>query len=159
MAKVILICGKICSGKSTYAQQLRRENRAVVLSIDEVMLAFFGQHCGSRHDEYADRAQKYLLDQSLALIEAGVDVILDWGFWRKEKRDVVREFYTSRHIPCEFHFIGISQETWRTRLDQRNSAVRAGMAGAYLVDSNLAEKFESRFEMPGSDEIDVWVKQ
>ena len=45
MAKVILICGKICSGKSTYAQQLRRENRAVVLSIDEVMLAFFGQHC------------------------------------------------------------------------------------------------------------------
>ena len=86
MAKVILICGKICSGKSTYAQQLRRENRAVVLSIDEVMLAFFGQHCGSRHDEYADRAQKYLLDQSLALIEAGVDVILDWGFCRNGKQ-------------------------------------------------------------------------
>ena len=39
MAKVILICGKICSGKSTYAEQLRIKERAAVLSVDEIMLA------------------------------------------------------------------------------------------------------------------------
>lgn len=42
MAKVILICGKICSGKSTYAEQLRVQNNAVVLSTDEITLALFG---------------------------------------------------------------------------------------------------------------------
>ena len=34
-----MICGKLCSGKSTYAKKLQQEGKAVVLSIDEIMLA------------------------------------------------------------------------------------------------------------------------
>ena len=30
---------------------------------------------------------------------------------------------------------------------------------AYYVDEGLAEKFKSIFEIPGKDEIDVWVEQ
>ena len=55
MAKVILICGKICSGKSTYAEKLRMENKAVLLSIDEIMLALFGFYVGNKHDEYVEK--------------------------------------------------------------------------------------------------------
>ena len=39
MPKVIMTCGKICSGKSTYAQKLRLEYSAVILSVDEITLA------------------------------------------------------------------------------------------------------------------------
>ena len=39
MAKVLLICGKICCGKSTYAKKLKEENNAVILSVDEIMLS------------------------------------------------------------------------------------------------------------------------
>lgn len=159
MAKVILICGKICSGKSTYAEQLRRENKAAVLSVDEVMLAIFGQHCGDKHDEYADKTQSYLFQKSLELVGSGIDVILDWGFWQRAKRDSARAFYVSRGIKCEFHCIDISDETWKARLRKRNAAVLAGEAEAYFVDENLAAKFQSRFEMPGRDEIDVWIQQ
>ena len=53
MAKVILLCGKLCCGKTTYAEHLRAQNKAVLLSIDEVMLTIFGQYTGDRHDEYA----------------------------------------------------------------------------------------------------------
>ena len=42
MAKVIMMCGRICCGKSTYARRLRTEINAAVLSIDEIMLAVFG---------------------------------------------------------------------------------------------------------------------
>ena len=80
MAKVILICGKICSGKSTYGESLRLRENAALLSIDEIMLSLFGQHCGDKHDEYSEKAQTYLFHKSLELIEVGVDVILDWGF-------------------------------------------------------------------------------
>ena len=38
MAKVILLCGKICCGKSSYAGRIRKENCAAVLSVDEIML-------------------------------------------------------------------------------------------------------------------------
>lgn len=159
MAKVILICGRICSGKSTYAELLRRKNKAAVLSIDEIMLSVFGQHCGDKHDEYAEKVQNYLLEKSCQLIETGIDVILDWGFWRKENRDFVREFYSSRNIKYEFHCIDISDEIWKARLNKRNDAVLTKETSAYFVDDNLAAKFETRFEMPGRDEIDVWVKQ
>ena len=155
MAKVILICGKICSGKSTYAEQLRIQNNAVLLSTDEITLALFGQHCGDKHDDYVERTQNYLFNKSLELIEVGINVILDWGFWMKEERDYAREFYNSRNIACAFHYIDISDNTWKARLKKRNSEVLAGTTSAYYIDDNLAEKFGSIFEVPNEDEIDV----
>lgn len=159
MAKVILICGKICSGKSTYAKELCRQNHTALLSVDEITLALFGQYCGDMHDTYVERSKNYLFDKSLELIEAGINVVLDWGFWMKEERDFARAFYDARNIPCEFHYIDISDVTWKARLKKRNSSVLAKETSAYFVDDNLAAKFGALFEMPGKDEIDVWVKQ
>ena len=155
MAKVILICGKICSGKSTYAEQLRVQNNAVLLSTDEITLALFGQHCGDKHDDYVERTQNYLFNKSLELIEVGINVILDWGFWMKEERDYAQEFYKSRNIECEFHYIDINDEIWHARLHKRNSEVLAEKTSAYYVDDNLAVKFASIFEVPNEAEIDV----
>ncbi len=155
MAKVMLICGKIWCGKSTYAEQLRIQNNAVLLSTDEITLALFGQHCGDKHDDYVERTQNYLFNKSLELIEVGINVILDWGIWMKEERDYAREFYNSRNIDCEFHYIDISVETWKARLKKRNSAILAEETSAYYIDDNLAEKFGAMFEEPNEDEIDV----
>ena len=93
MADVVLICGRICCGKTTYAQTLCKDRRAVLLSVDEIMLGIFGQHCGDRHDEYAAGTQKYLYAKSLELLGAGIDVILDWGFWTGEVRSKAKEYY------------------------------------------------------------------
>jgi len=158
MSKVILICGKICSGKSTYAEWLRVQNNAVLLSIDEIMLTLFGQHVGDKHDEYVEKIEKYLFEKSVEVIEAGMDVILDWGFWVKREREYAKEFYRTRHIEYEFHYIDISDGIWKARLNKRNSAVSANEVSAYFVDDNLFAKFEMLFEMPGKEEIDVWIK-
>ena len=155
MPKVYLICGKICSGKSTYAEQLRVQNHAVLLSTDEITLALFGQHCGDKHDDYVERTQNYLFNKSLELVEVGINVILDWGFWMKEERDYARAFYNSRNIECEFHYINISDKTWKARLKKRNNAIIDGETNAYYIDDNLAIKFASIFEVPSEDEIDV----
>ena len=159
MAKVILICGKICSGKSTYAKELCRQNHAVLLSVDEITLALFGQHCGDMHDTYVERTKNYLFDKSLELIEAEINVVLDWGFWMKKERDYAKAFYKARDIECEFHYIDINNETWKDRLEKRNSAVLANETSAYYVDDNLAAKFSSLFEIPSKSEMDVWLKQ
>lgn len=157
--KVICICGKICCGKSTYAQKLRIENKAVILSIDEITLSLFGQHLGDRHDEITGKTQEYLLQKSVEIIETGISVILDWGFWMKKRRDDVRKFYADRGIASEFHYLDISDDVWQERLCNRNDAVLAGKTSAYFVDDNLAAKFERLFEAPHNDEIDIWVKQ
>lgn len=158
MSKVIMTCGRICSGKTTYAEKLRKEIGAAVLSVDEITLALFGQDTGDMHDTYVERAEKYLYAKSLEIVEVGIDVILDWGFWQKSERDHAREFYRSNGVECEFHFIDVSDEEWNRRLQKRNSAVLAGETDAYYVDEGLAAKFGGMFETPSADEIDIWIK-
>lgn len=157
MAKVCLICGKICSGKSTYAKYLRTENKAVLLSVDEIMLALFGLYAGDKHDEYTEKIQRYFFEKSVELIQNEINVILDWGFWSKLRRLEAKEFYALHNIECEFYYIDISDELWKERIIHRNKLVLKGENEAYIIDSNLIEKFESVFEPPSKDEIDVWV--
>ena len=157
MAKVIITCGRICAGKSTYAEKMRRELSAVVLSIDEVTLALFRQDAGDMHDTYVERAKEYLFEKSVQIIETGINVVLDWGFWTKREREYAREFYRSRGIECELHYIAVPDDEWYRRIEKRNKAVEAGECSAYFVDEGLAAKFAAIFELPAEDEADVIV--
>lgn len=158
MAKVYLICGKLCSGKTTYARKLCQEQSAVLLSIDEITLALFGQHCGEKHDEYVEKTQAYLLQKSLEFLKVGVSVVLDWGFWQAEDRAYARQFYSAHNMETEMHCIQISDEIWSARLIKRNSMVLQDPTVAYYVDENLANKFANLFEEPSNEEIDYWIK-
>lgn len=153
MAKVIMTCGRICSGKSSYAQKLRAELGAVILSVDEITLSLFGQNAGDKHDEYVEKTEKYLFDKSVEIIATGINVILDWGFWTKAERTAAKDFYRSRNIECEFHYLDISDELWHERIEKRNRAVSAGETEAYYVDENLAKKFGAIFEPPDDTEL------
>lgn len=159
MAKVIITCGKICSGKTTYAEKLRKELSAVILSVDEIMLAMFEFGAGEKHDEYVERIKAYLYNKSAELIETGINVILDWGLWTKSERRYTSEFYKSRNIDYEIHFLNISHEEWAKRINMRNSLVISGKTSSYIVDEELTEKVNALFEMPDINEIDVWIYQ
>lgn len=158
MARVYMMCGRICSGKSTHAQELREKCKAVVLSVDEITLALFGQDAGDMLDTYVERAEKYLYEKSVEIISTGINVILDWGFWTKRERDEAKEFYGSKGIECEFHYIDISEEEWRRRIAKRNKAIEEGTLDAYFVDDGLADKFAAIFEKPVRSEIEVWIE-
>ncbi len=154
-AKAILICGKICSGKSTYAHKLKERNNAVLLSVDEITLAVFDGDLGEKHDEITKRIQKYIFEKSVQIIESGVTVILDWGFWRESDRRSARDFYENRNIPCELHYIDISEDTHRQNIAERNKSVSEGITSAYFIDEGLYGKFCGIFESPQKSEIDV----
>lgn len=157
MPKAILICGKIASGKSTYAKQLMQKEKAILLSVDEITLALFDGYIGERHDEIVERTQRYLFDKSLEILRQGINVILDWGFWMKQERDEARAFYTSRGIACEFHQIDTPDSVWKRNIAMRNGEVKAGKTSAYYVDDALARKFAAIYETPDRSEIDVWI--
>ena len=159
MAKVIMTCGRICSGKSTYTEQLRIKNKAVVLSVDEITLALFEHDIGDKHDEYVEKAERYLFDKSVEIIETGIDVILDWGFWTKAERDFAREFYRLKNIENEFHYISISNEEWRRRIEKRNSLISQGKTNAYYVDEGLMKKVDGIFEAPSDEEVDLIIQE
>lgn len=155
--KVFMMCGRICSGKSTHAGELRLRHKAVVLSVDEITLALFGQDAGEKLDDYVERAEAYLYRKSLDILEIGVNVVLDWGFWTRRERMEARQFYAARGIACEFHYLDTDGEEWLRRLKKRNEAIRDKHLSAYYVDEGLAVKCESFFEKPSREEIDVWI--
>ncbi len=156
MPKVIMTCGMICCGKSTYARRLRAEGNAVILSIDDITLTLFPEGSGEMHDTYAMRAEQYLLELSLQILQAGTDVILDWGCWTRAVRDRIRNFYASREgIKTELHYLRIDPAEWNRRIEKRNASGET----AYYVDEGLLRKSMSLFEEPSEDEVDVMVEQ
>jgi predicted kinase len=155
LSKVILICGKICSGKTTYAKGIAKNINAVILSVDELMLTLFGQHVGEKHDELVEKTEKYLYKKSVELVSNGINVILDWGFWTKEERLFAAKYYTDIGIEIEWHYIGIDDITWKKLMKERNNAIVNNEQEFYYIDENIAKKFENIFEEPKPDEMDV----
>lgn len=121
------------------------------------MLALFGTDAGEKHDMYTEKLQAYLLEKSAEIVMSGIDVVLDWGFWTREKRTAAREFFERRGICCEFHYLDVDDETWAARINKRNKTVGAGSLTDYPIDAGLLEKFTSLFEMPDREEIDLWI--
>ena len=158
MAKVIMTCGKICCGKSTYARKLQENRNAVILSIDEITLAMFPEGAGEMHDTYVLRAEQYLLSLSLQILESGVDVILDWGLWTRAQRDRLRAFYTGHGVENEIHYLRLSPEEWERRIRKRNAEQKKEEPQAYFVDEGLLRKVDSLFEEPSDTETDLLIE-
>jgi len=153
----ILVCGKLCSGKSTYTRQLRKERGAVVLSCDELVLSILGNDLGDRHDEILLRVKEYLYTKAAEILDAGVGVILEWGFWKKAERDYAKRFFSAKGYACELHYIDVTDEQWTANIENRNRAVAEGTARDYFVDEGLLKKLEGLFEIPDPDEVDTVV--
>ncbi len=152
-----MVCGKICSGKSTYFEKLSIKENAVLLSVDELMLTVFGQNVGENHDEYVKKIKKYLLKKMTELINSGISVIFDWGFWTRQEREFTKEFCKVRNIEYELHYIDINDELWKQYINNRNNMVSVRKSNVYFIDDGLVEKFISMFEAPDRDEIDILV--
>lgn len=148
-----MTCGKICSGKSTWAVREARKRRGVVLSLDEMMLSLFPEGAGDQHDAYVERAERYLLDKSLEIVNAGTDVILDWGFWTRQQREKAKAFFDAHRIPWSFRYFPLEPEEAARRIVLRNEEVQAGKVQAFSVDEGLLRKMDSLFEEPSPEEL------
>jgi Predicted kinase len=158
MTKVILVCGKICAGKTTYAKKLAEEIGAVILSVDEITLVLFGQHLGDKHDEMVEKTEKYLFGKAAEIISVGVNVILDWGFWTREERQYAVKYFSDLGIKSEWHYIDTTDRVWHKNLSKRNKAITENTENFYFIDDNIAEKFWNLFEEPAHREMDVWYQ-
>ena len=157
MAKVLAICGKICSGKTYYSNKIKETENAVILSCDEVASTLFNNDLGDKHDEMVQKVKEYLLNKSLDIISAGTNVILDWGFWSVQERTSVKDFYNLNGITNEWHYIDVADDVWFKNIEERNKQILEGNGGSnYYMDEKLMNKLLSKWESPTREEIDVW---
>ena len=147
--KIILLIGKICVGKSTYAKELG----GMLISCDALMQSMFPGGCGEHHDLLAERARRYLLSLARRCAEAGVTPVVDFGFWtpalRREAIDALAGF------ELDWRYLDIPEDEWRRRIAVRNAAIQAGKADPadYFVDEGLLEKVNTLFIPPTEQEL------
>ena len=151
MSKIILICGAICSGKSTLARELAQRENAVILSNDELTKAV-GEYLGEQHDAIAERMQLYLRGKAVEIARAGVSVILEWGFWRRADRAEITRYLTAQGVPFEWHYMDVAPVQLRRNIARRNA--HPGPSD-YVVDEGLMQKCLSAFEPPSPGEMDI----
>ena len=159
MAKLLCICGKIGCGKTYYANRLKEQEHAVILSTDEVTYDLTNNQQGDGYDEFAIRVNLYLRKKAVEIVNAGSTVILDWGFWTKENRKEIKRYGENNGVLVEMHYIDIDDKTWYENIEKRNNEVISGNGGSsFYVNEGLLNKVSSLFEIPEKEEIDIWYK-
>ena len=162
MAKVIILCGKIASGKSFYANILKEKNNAIILSVDELMLKLSDSCLGGRHDDIAIRCEKYFYGLAEQIISFGMDVIIDFGYWSQEERKEAKDYFNKRNIIFELHYIKITEKIRYNQLKQRNEKLRDVLRvkpkeRVYIINDELLQRLDNKFEEPSNDEIDFLI--
>jgi predicted kinase len=157
MGKVILICGKIASGKSYYAKALKEKYNAVILGTDEATYDLINNEQGDFYNIFVERVNNYLRKKAAEVAIAGANVILDWGFWTKKGREEITKYFKTKNVHVEWHYVDVDEKTWQKNIAERNKRVEKGNGGSdFYVDEGLMKKLLTMFEEPTKEEIDVW---
>ena len=159
MAKAIITCGKICSGKSFYSNKIKNELNAVIISPDEATYDLINNEQGEFYNIFSERLNNYLTKKVGEIVQAGANVIYERGLWSKKERKKIREFYENTGIQYEIHYIYVDNETWKKNIDERNKRITDGNGGSnFYLNNGLMKKLELLWEEPDSSEVDFIYK-
>lgn len=154
--KVIALCGKIASGKTYYANQIKEKENAIILSVDELTFYLFDNREGENYIDLTKRAIDYFKAKSIELAKKGVNVILDIGLWKSQDRKELREFFENKGIKLEIHYIDIDDKLWEMNISKRNRRIEDGNKGMdFYVKDSLKALVLKLWEEPSKEEIDV----
>jgi len=159
VGKVILVCGKMGSGKTTYANKLAGALNAMVIAHDDIMLGLFGgelyENDRKRFFRYHGWVDAYTKHITGAAALSGATVIFANGFWSRAERDELRKHYSDMGVDCVLHYIDTTETQRYRNILKRNEDIRNGEPGYILIDDEDINHF---FETPDDDEIDCRVR-
>ncbi|MBY8961072.1 ATP-binding protein [Pseudomonas jessenii] len=118
-----LMCGKIASGKSTLAQLVAEEHRALVLSEDQWLSRLYPEQIKSVADylRCARQIRGVLGPLVIDVLSAGVSVVLDFPANTVADRQWLRGLADTAKVPHCLHYLAVDEDTCRARLHARNA--------------------------------------
>ena len=101
-------------------------------------------------DAARDPVESALWDLAARVLELGVDVVLDFGFWSRSEREEFRARATQLGAGSELHFMDVPEETLITRLATRNAQLPPG---TFWIDEARLRLWSGWFEPPTGEEL------
>ena len=142
---VEILFGKVCSGKSTYANT---KEGFLVLEVD-ALINELGKECEGpeRHRAIEEAIIRQYLKIIVDLNDLGINVILDHGLWYKKERDLIRKTLEDNDIDYRFLYFVAPYEERLKRLNSRNKK------SARPIEAKKLAFFDTMFEEPSEEEI------
>jgi predicted kinase len=159
VAKLHLMVGLPCSGKTTLARQLEAKYSALRLTTDEWHIRLFGHDYGAgmtesdeaEHDSRHDSVESLMWDVAARVLTLGADVILDFGCWVRSQRDDYRSRTKDLGADFEIHFVTAPEEVLLERIRARNDMASEG---TFFIPESKLKEWVRIFEPPSSEELD-----
>lgn len=150
MAEVVLLCGKAGTNKMHYAEHLKKEINAVVLSCDELMFTLYEDRFGMKHNPLLQKSKIYLVHLAEQLVGSGSNVIMDLDLWSAHERKTITQYFAGKGIVTQLHYI-------KSPDDEQGigNTGKGQIPNTYFVDSIVKNLFEEDFEEPDEEEVDV----
>jgi len=146
-----LLCGKIAAGKSTLAARLAAAPGTVAIAEDDWTSALFGEEMKEAADyvRVSARLRAAMGPHVAALLEAGLDVVLDFPGNTRKTRAFWRDVAEAADAKIALHWIDVPEDVCRARLHRRNADGVHAFAG---VTDEQFDLITSYFEPPEEDE-------
>lgn len=148
---ITILCGKVAAGKTALARRMAARG-AVVLSCDEMMLGLFDGCLGREHDATALKCLTYLFSVAAQLEVRGVDSVVDYGFWLRAEREAARTYFSALGLPWRLLLVEVPEPLRLARLARRNEGLRRSTSRVYLIEGELLERMDSKFQPPAPAE-------
>ena len=147
---VYMISGQIGSGKTTYAKKLEHKTGAIRFSPDEWMLKLYPElPSNNNFDFYYYRCCEVLWDISIKILQKGISVILDYGFWKLDDRETYRMKIEELGYCSKLFYVKCGYDTIKKRLHLRNEE---NILGAIKITDQDFTFFSPGFEPPAGNE-------
>jgi predicted kinase len=122
MATLILICGMAGAGKTTLAKQLETSRQAFRLCPDEWIKAVIKDEADKVElDRLRSPIEALQWEVAQRLLQLGISVILENGFWGKEEREKYRLEAKALGARVELYYLDFAKEEIWQRIEYRNS--------------------------------------
>ncbi|CCE00119.1 ATP-binding protein [Bradyrhizobium sp. STM 3809] len=151
-----LVCGKIAAGKSTLVAELGRRPATVVVAEDDWLAQLYPGEQASLADyvRNSSRLRAVMGPHVVALLRAGVSVVLDFPANTLASRGWMRGLFEAAGVPHRLHHLDVPDAVCKARLRARNAAGEH----AFNVTDEEFDLFTSYFVAPTPEEgFDVVV--